>query len=45
MEPRRCHLSEDPGPHAVFFPVCEGLERAWDTQGGGRRHRRAGGET
>ena len=19
-------LSEDPGPHAVFFPVCEGLE-------------------
>ena len=22
------NLSEDPGPHAVFFPGCEGLE--WD---------------
>ena len=26
-------LSEDPGPHAVFFPGCEGLEGGWDYPG------------
>ena len=26
-------LSEDPGPHAVFFPGCEGLEGGWVIQG------------
>ena len=30
-------LSEDPGPHAVFFPVCEGLEGGWDILGDCRR--------
>ena len=27
------YLSEDPGPHAVFFPGWEGLEGGWAIQG------------
>ena len=31
------YLSEDSGPHAVFFPGCEGLEGGWDYPDGRRR--------
>ena len=34
------HLNEDPGPHGVFFPGCEGLEGCGIIQGGGGGRRR-----
>ena len=38
------YLSEDPGPHAVFFSCVRRAGRGWDP-GCGRRRRRAGGGT